>query len=151
MILTLESSLFWFLLGIALLVIELIMPGFVVIFFGIGAIITAGVSYAGLTDNTAVQIVIFIVSSVISLLLFRRKWSESFKGKVARKMKAGESIDDISGQKAIVKEDIIPSKLQGKIEFNGTLWEVECDDEIKAGEIVEITERKNVKLKVKKI
>jgi membrane protein implicated in regulation of membrane protease activity len=150
MIFSINDSLFWFLLGIALMLLELLMPGFVVIFFGIGAIITAAITYFGLSGNLTVQIVIFLVTSIVSLVLFRRKWSASFKGVVARKFKQGESIDNIIGKKAVVKEDIIPGKLQGKVEFNGTMWDVECDEHVKAGGVVEIIEQKNLKLKVKK-
>jgi len=150
MIFELKNSLFWFLLGIALMVIELIMPGFVVIFFGIGALMTAIVSYFGVTDNIIYQIIIFLATSVITLVLFRKKWSSSFKGNVARKIQKGESIDNIIGQKALVTEEIVPGKLNGKVEFNGTLWEAQSEEHIKPGEVAEIISRKDLKLIVKK-
>jgi len=35
------SALLWFLLGLGVMALELVLPGFVIIFFGIGAWITA--------------------------------------------------------------------------------------------------------------
>jgi membrane protein implicated in regulation of membrane protease activity len=150
MILSMDSSLFWFLLGIALMVLELVLPGFVVIFFGFGAIITALLTYTGILNDIILQLAVFIVSSVIILVIFRRRWSSSFKGNVSRKIKEGESIDNTIGDKVLVKKDIIPGKLGGKVEYNGTIWDADSDEEIKAGEIAIITERNSIRIKVKK-
>ena len=56
--------------------------------------------------------------------------------------------DEFVGHKAVVKEKIIPG-LQGKVEFNGTLWKADADIEIKEGNPVEIIQKENITLKVK--
>jgi len=150
MILSMNSSLFWFLLGIALMLLELVMPGFVVIFFGFGAVITAILSYFGIVNDIILQLTVFIVSSILSLVIFRKRWSSSFKGNVARTLKKGESIDNIAGDKVIVKKEIIPGKLGGKVEYNGTNWDADSDEHINEGEVALIVERNNLRLKVKK-
>lgn len=150
MILSMDSSLFWFLLGIALMVLELVLPGFVVIFFGIGALITALFTYFGILNDTILQLTVFIITSVITLLIFRKRWSSSFRGNVSRKIKDGESIDSVIGDKVLVKEDIIPGKLDGKVEYNGTIWDADSEEFIKAGEVAVIVERNSIRIKVKK-
>lgn len=150
MILSLNSSLFWFLLGIALMLLELVLPGFVVIFFGFGALITALLSYLGIINDIILQLAVFIVSSLLTLLIFRRRFSSSFKGNVSRTLKKGESIDNIAGDKVIVTAEIIPGQLGGKVEYNGTTWDADSDENIKTGEVALIVERNNLRLKVKK-
>jgi inner membrane protein len=150
MILSINSSLFWFLLGIALMLLELVLPGFVVIFFGFGALITALLSYLGIVNDIIFQLAVFIVSSLLTLAIFRKRFSSSFKGNVARTLKKGESIDNIAGDKVIVRAEIIPGQLGGKVEYNGTAWDADSDENIKSGEVAIIIERNNLRLKVKK-
>lgn len=68
-----QSELYWFLLGLALLLSELILPGFVIMFFGIGAWITALCILLGITENFNVQLLIFLGSSLLTLVLFRKR------------------------------------------------------------------------------
>jgi membrane protein implicated in regulation of membrane protease activity len=147
----LSNSMVWFILGIVLMAAELIVPGFIVFFFGIGALVTAGLSYFGIVENFALQMVIFLASSIISLFIFRKKFSSSFKGGVSHVMKPGESLDSIKGAKAVVVADIKADGVHGRVEFNGTIWEADADEFIKKGEVVEIIERNNLRIKVKKV
>jgi membrane protein implicated in regulation of membrane protease activity len=146
-----DLALFWFLLGIFFLLIELLHYGFIFFFFGIGALITSLITWLGITDSLSIQIIIFIASSVISLILFRRKLSKVFKGKVTGKISDEKSIDDIKGERVIVVSDIIPNSLGGKVEFHGTVWEASADVPIKKGQVVEIVDRVVLTLKVKPI
>jgi membrane protein implicated in regulation of membrane protease activity len=147
---TFNMTLFWFLLGIALFIIELLVPGFILVFFGVGAWITAICHWTGLTSNFTVEVTIFIVSSVLTLLLFRKNMANFFKGKESGKM-TEEEFEAIKGKKAVVRIDIKPGMVGGKVEFNGTLWNAESDFDIQKDEVVEIVERKNLLLKVKPV
>lgn len=146
-----NTSLAWFILGIVLMAAELIVPGFIIFFFGIGALVTAGLSYFGIVDNFALQMVIFLGTSILSLFIFRRKFSSSFKGDVSHVMKPGEMLDNIRGAKAVVIADIKADGVHGRVEYNGTVWEADADEFIPKGEVVEILERINLRLKVKKV
>lgn len=141
------SVLFWFILGVVLFIIELVVPGFVLMFFGIGAWITAILTWAGVIQSFPWQVVIFISSSVITLFLFRSRLSNYFKGKSSD---SEDSLISVKGQKAIVKKEITPGELGGKVEFNGTRWNAEAEEFIPEGTVVQIVERKNLVLKVKK-
>ena len=64
-------SLLWFLLGVLFLVAELIIPGFVLIFFTAGCWVTALTVW--LTDiDLSIQILIFTVSSLVLLFTLRK-------------------------------------------------------------------------------
>lgn len=144
-----SAGLYWFLLGMLLVLSELALPGFVVIFFGVGAWITALCAWIGIAGGFNSQLVIFLLSSVLSLFLFRKQSRGHFKGIVSGKLNDVSQLDNVRGERVMVIEDIIPGKLPGKIEFHGTIWNAEADQEIKKGTTVEIVERNNLTMKVK--
>lgn len=145
------SPLFWLIIGLALMLLEMAAPGFILFFFGIGGLVTSLVALIGLED-IALQMVIFIVTSLVTLLLFRKKWKNIFKGgyKLA-KASGDEQFDDYVGKRAIVKKDINPEGIGGKIEFHGTLWNAIADTFIAEGKTVEIISRENLVYKVREI
>lgn len=141
-------TLMWFFVGLFLVLAELAAPGFIIIFFGIGAWITTIMILLGLAPTFNIQLLIFLFSSVASLLLFRKKGKQIFEGKVSGMLKPGQSIDEIKGGKAVVMRAIQPPKT-GRVEYHGTLWEAQSDVAIPDGAIVEIIERVNLTLRVK--
>ncbi len=143
----LRPEIIWFLVGLALLIMEFILPGLIIAFFGIGAWVVAIVCL--LTDigiNT--QLIIFIVASVLSLLCLRKWLKGVFLGHTVSRQNLKENLEEFIGQKAVVKEKIIP-KAGGKVEFHGTNWEAEADEEIAAETVVEIIGKENITLKVR--
>jgi membrane protein implicated in regulation of membrane protease activity len=127
----LRPEIIWFLVGLVLLIMEFILPGLIIAFFGVGAWIVALVCL--ITDigiNT--QLIIFIVASVLSLLCLRRWLKGVFLGHTVSKQNLKENLEEFIGQKAVVKEKITP-KAGGKVEFHGTDWEAEADEEIAEG------------------
>jgi len=94
------------------------------------------------------QLIIFIVSSVLSLLLLRRWLKGVFLGHTVSKQDLKENLEEFVGQRAVVKEKIVP-KVGGRVEFHGTNWEAQADEEIAEGTVVEIIGKDNITLKVK--
>ncbi len=143
----LRPEIIWFLIGLALFIMEFVLPGLIIAFFGVGAWIVALVCLiADIGINT--QLIIFILSSVLSLL-FLRKWLKGvFIGHAVSKQNPAENLEEFIGQKAVVKEEITP-KAGGKVEFHGTNWLAEADEEIAEGTVVEIVGKDNITLKVK--
>jgi inner membrane protein len=139
-----RSELFWFILGLVLFLLELVIPGFFIFFFGLGAWITALVclfSEPGLN----VQIIIFAFTSVITLSVLRRMIRQKF---FFNRGSESESIEDeFTGREAIAKSDFGGNKT-GKVEFKGTIWKAESKFEIREGQTVIIIEKENIKLLV---
>jgi membrane protein implicated in regulation of membrane protease activity len=146
-----QSELYWFLLGLALMLSELALPGFVIIFFGIGAWVTAFCIWLGVANAFNTQLVIFLLSSVVALVLFRKQGKRYFQGRVSGQVDDVRRLDELKGEHALVIEDIVPTNLSGKVELHGTNWNAQADQEIKKGTPVEILERDNLTLKVKPI
>lgn len=138
----------WFIIGILFLFAELIMPGFIIFFFGIGALVTALCTLLFGIENVAVQILIFIASSMLSLVFLRNFFSKLFKGKVDAK---GKVNDEFIGRKVMVVREIKPNSLKGKVELNGALWEADSEYYIPKDAVVEVIGRKDLTLIVKPV
>ena len=140
-----RPELFWFLIGLVLFLLELVIPGFFIFFFGLGAWITALVCLIG-EPRTNLQIIIFAVTSILSLIALRRIIQEKFfysKGNLSDEVE-----DEFTGKEALATTDIGPDK-KGKIEFKGTTWKAESKSEIKEGQTAIIIEKENFTLIVK--
>jgi len=146
-----SAELLWFLLGLGLVLAELALPGFVIIFFGIGAWVTAFCVWVGFLDEVSGQLIVFLVSFVASLILFRKQGKNYFQGRVSGKVDDVSRLDDVQGEKAMVVEEIVPNSLRGKVEFRGTVWNADADMTISKGTPVEVVERTDLTLKVKPI
>ena len=145
----LKPELIWFLVGMLLLLAEFIIPGLIVLFFGIGAWIVAGVCL--LTEvSLNVQLGIFMGSSVLSLVLLRSWLKGMFIGHVKAKQDLTEDLQEFVGERAVVKE-AITARLAGKVELHGTNWSAEASEAIAEGAVVEVVAKDNLTLKVKAV
>ena len=145
----LTPEIIWFLVGLVLLILEFVMPGLIIGFFGVGAWIVALVCLINdIGINT--QLALFIASSVLSLLFLRRWLKGVFLGHEGSKQDLTHNLDEFVGQRAVVKEKILP-KLGGKVEFHGSDWEARAEEEIAEGTAVEIVGKDNITLKVKAV
>jgi len=109
----------WILLGLALLAIEIIVPGGIIfLFFGASAIVVGILAAAGL-EPLWLQAVVFSVMSVVSLLTMR--------GPILRRMQArsseADTVDSLIGENLVLTERIAPNG-KGKGELRGTSWSV---------------------------
>ncbi len=144
-----NPALVWFIIGLVLLVLELLTPGLVIIFFGLGAwIVAVACLWKPLPINT--QLIIFIIASPVILLILRNRFKSLFSGYSSGVQNPNKNMEDFIGSKAIVKETIAAHQ-GGKVELNGTLWSAEADEEIAVGSNVLVVSRKNLLLQVKKV
>jgi inner membrane protein len=140
----LRPELLWFLIGLALFLLELLIPGFIIFFFGVGAWVTALACLIG-TPDANLQIIIFAVISVLSLIALRRLIQKKFFYSKGNNSEAVE--DEFTGKECIAITDFGKDK-KGKVEFKGTLWNAESDSEIQEGKAVIIIKIENLVLKV---
>jgi inner membrane protein len=139
-----KPEIVWFIIGLVLFLLELVLPGFVIFFFGVGAWITAILCL--ITEpGINLQVIIFAVTSVLSLLIFRKMIQKKFF--YIREDRSDAVEDEFTGKEAVAKSDF-GSDGNGKVEFKGTSWKAESTSEIKAGQTVVILEKENFKLKV---
>jgi len=138
----------WLIAAVILLVLEFAIPGVLVIFFSFGALVLMLLTWIFPSLPLNFQLIIFLIISVLSLILMRRKLKKVFRGKKTTTSDSDES-DEIIGKTVTVTVDITP-KSAGRISLNGTEWTAESTEECKTGERVIITGRESLVLKVKK-
>lgn len=140
-----RPDLFWFLLGLFLILLELALPGFVVIFFGLGAWITALICLVA-NPGLDLQIIIFFITSILSLAFLRKMLrNRFFKGESDSPATLEE---EFLNKKAVALSDIKKGET-GQVEFKGSSWEATAEDDIKNGEVVIITGKESIILNVK--
>jgi inner membrane protein len=137
-----RPELIWFIIGLGLFLLELVIPGFFIFFFGLGAWVTAIVCLIG-EPGTNLQIIIFAVTSVFSLIGLRRIIQKKFF--YSKENKSEEVEDEFTGKEALSTTDFGPGK-KGKVEFKGTTWKAESSSAVKEGQSVVIIEKENFTL-----
>jgi membrane protein implicated in regulation of membrane protease activity len=107
----------WLLLGLALMVAELATPGgFYLVFFGTAAAVVGLLSVGDLAGPPPMQMALFAVLSVMSLLLFRSRLLKWFQPDPQR-----PPVDQLVGEIGVTQEDLAPGQV-GRIELRGTAW-----------------------------
>jgi inner membrane protein len=137
-----RPELFWFILGLGLFLLELVMPGFIIFFFGLGAWITALICLVG-HPGINLQIIIFAVTSTLLLIALRKIIQNKFLN--SKGTRSDDVDDEFTGKEAVAKIDFGGLK-QGKVEFKGTSWTAESVSEIAEGQRVIIIEKDSFKL-----
>jgi membrane protein implicated in regulation of membrane protease activity len=134
----------WFALGLVLFLLEFAVPGLILFFFGVGAWVTAVISFFfDISINS--QLLVFLATSILTVLLFRN-W---FKKLLWERRSSNDFVDDeFLGKTAVVEKTITPFE-NGKVAFRGTSWEAGSDVTIEAGEKVIITGNNSIILIVK--
>ena len=91
-----KPELVWFIAGLAMLLLEFIIPGLIIFFFGVGAFVVALLCiFFDIPINY--QLLIFLGSSVLLLVILRRELSNTFMGHVGFTMDTAENLDDFTG------------------------------------------------------
>lgn len=142
----LNIAVIWFIIGLVFFLLEFVIPGFILFFFGIGAWIVAIISlFADISTN--IQLIIFLTSSIVSVLLFRN-W---VKVKLGINKKSPQVLEDEFVGKTAKAETPIAPGMNGKVYFKGTSWDASSDDTIAAGDNVVITGNRSILLIVRSI
>jgi inner membrane protein len=108
----------WALVGLGLLAAEVVTPGaFFFLFFGLGALVVAGLAAAAVVLDASGQWLSFSLVSVALLAMFRRPLVRRIGS--ARGTAVGT--ETIVGEAAVLLDDL-PAHGVGKAELRGTTW-----------------------------
>lgn len=127
--------LIWLGIGVVFIIAELVVPAFIIIFFGIGALVAGATAFFG--ASVPVQIVVFGAASLVLIVLLRRVMASTFSGGEAGDEDAAA---DPAGSLAEVAEAISPAR-PGRIKFQGSFWTALCAEPVEAGSMVRIVKR----------
>ena len=134
----------WLILAGVFFVIEAFTIGFLVFWFGIGALLAMIVSI--FTDNIFLQSAVFIISSTI-LLFFTRPFVNRF----SKNNNVQTNAFSIIGKKGIVTQTIDPISGKGQVKVGSEKWSAKSlnNSKIEEGLEVEVVEIDGVKAVVK--
>lgn len=135
---------FWLIVAGLFFVGEIFTLGFLIFWFGIGALFAMIVSF--FTTNIIIQTTVFLITSTIFILS-----TKPLVKKFVDVKKTNTNVFSIIGKKALVIKDIDPIHSSGQIKLNGEVWsaETENDEIIKEGSEVEVLKINGVKAIVK--
>ncbi|MDB5262216.1 MAG: hypothetical protein JWQ14_1497 [Adhaeribacter sp.] len=137
-----NPAILWFVLGLVFLLAELAMPGLIILFFGVGAWITA-LAYLVFDFGFNSQLAIFISSSLLCLALLRR-----FLVKDKSSSATNELNQEFVGHTCTVSDSILPGPEGGRVKFRGSNWKAISHVPVAAGETVRIIAQDSIVLVV---
>lgn len=112
---------YWIILFIVLLVVEILTLGLTTIWFAIGAL---GAGLASLvTDSLVIQIIVFVVVSVATLIFTRPLVKKHFNNS-----RVATNANRYIGESGMVIEDINTLTATGRVEVKGQEWAAKTAD-----------------------
>nr|QIM10781.1 membrane protein [uncultured Alphaproteobacteria bacterium] len=128
----------WMSIGLALVLLEFIVPGTYLVWFGFSAFVMAAVvslEVLSLTEQVVIFSIVSAVFAVIGLYVYR---------KIIKKLKVPRDtvhLNDPAAQYTGRSFKLVQDAVDGrsKVAIGDTVWLVECKDGLKAGDIVKIT------------
>lgn len=139
------EPMYWLLIFVVLLVIEILTMGLTTIWFAGGALVAFVVGLVGM--GTIVQVIVFVIVSLVLLFLTR-----PFAVKYFNKDREKTNAESLLGQQAVVTETVDTLQAKGVVVVNGLEWSArtrEANGCIPKDSIVVIEEIQGVKLIVR--
>ena len=132
----------WLGLLVLFLAVEFATAQLTTVWFAAGALVSLLLASFGV-DNLAIQIIVFTLVSLVSLILTRplvKKWT--------RAKKQPTNADMVIGEEAVVTETISNTDGKGLAKVNGAIWSARSVDDsiIPAGKTVTVRKIEGVKL-----
>ena len=128
-ILSLINPLFWLILAIVFIIIELSTAALITIWFALSAILLIFISFLEITFLN--QVLIFLLIAIVLLLLTRPVLQKKLL-----KNKVNTNVDSLIGKTALVTKTITQFE-KGEIKINGLNWSAKAEND---GQIAENTE-----------
>jgi membrane protein implicated in regulation of membrane protease activity len=142
----------WTVLGVILIIAEIFTPGFVLLWFGVGALAAAFAGLVGVTSLT-VQFLIFIIVSVSLTAASRTIFVNYFsREKTGSDLKTG--VDALPGQIGTVVSSSKGALNEGAVKVYGSTWTAypaEGEEPLEAGDRVEVSRVQGASIYVRRI
>lgn len=142
----------WMILGIILIVAEIFTPGFVLLWFGVGALVAAFAGLVGVT-SLPLQFLIFAIVSTALTAASRTIFVNYFsREKTDSDLKSG--VDSLPGQTGIVVSSSRGALNEGAVKVFGSTWTAypaEGEEPLEAGERVAVERVQGASIYVRRV
>lgn len=128
---------FWIILGVILIVAEIFTFGFMLFWFGIGALAAALAGWLGL--GLGLQFLIFAVASIALTFMSRTIFANLYRNKDENALKSG--MDNLPGQIGTVTVSSRGALHEGAVKVYGSIWTafpIDGKKPLEEGEKVEV-------------
>ncbi len=133
----------WIIAFIVLIFIELITVNLVSIWFAIGSIAAYVTTF--FTDNFMIQLIVFVIVSIISLLAMK-----PLTKKIRNRKYEPTNLDRVIGEEGVVTKDI-SKNTYGEVKVSGSIWTATSKKAISKGTQVKVLKIDGVKLLVEEV
>ena len=130
----------WLAFGLVLIGMELVLPSFTIVWFGLGACLVGLILLAAPGTPVSVQLLVWASASAACTWF----WFRYFKPKMADRTKAGMSREAIVGETGMILRGVASSLERGRIRFavpvlGAEEWDFISDDPLRAGDYARVT------------
>lgn len=115
------------------------VPGVVLVFFGMAAWFVALLAWSGLVGDTTMQLLVFVIASPLLLFGLRRYVKGWFVGDSDKNNQ--DMLEEFLGREVKVLADIPGGQATGKVELKGAEWRARSGTAISRGCLARVTER----------
>jgi membrane protein implicated in regulation of membrane protease activity len=138
-------AVYWLVLGLALMVLELFNPGAFMLWLGLGALLTAGVVMLVTDLATVWQIIAFGLFSLVAILAYREWRRRNPRVEASDRPLLNQRAAQLVGEVHVLAEPIIDGR--GRLKIGDAFWSVFGPDQV-AGTRVRIIATDGVSLTV---
>lgn len=141
----------WLVLGMCLIGLELLIPSFTIIWFGLGAVAVALLILVVPSVPLWLQVLLWAIASV----LFTLMWFKYLRPKNSR-THAGQSKEALVGETGIIIRGTADSYAKGTVRFRIAIlgadeWTCFADEPLNVGDTVQVEDIEGQMLKVRKL
>ena len=122
--------LIWIICGVVMMLLELLVPGGIIIFLGLAAVVVGTLLYFGWITSLFTSFTSWFLISIIFLLFLRALFSKYFGGNYSIQ-NTNEDLDLVGVQVTVI-EDIFPYR-KGSVKLREVVWTAKSDETIRAG------------------
>lgn len=133
----------WIIAFLVLILIELVTVNLVSIWFAIGSIAAYITTF--FTDNFMIQLIVFVIVSIISLLAMK-----PLTKKIRNRKYEPTNLDRVIGKEGVVTKDITKNSY-GEVKVSGSIWTATSKKAISKGTQVKVLKIEGVKLLVEEV
>jgi membrane protein implicated in regulation of membrane protease activity len=137
----------WLYIGAFLMLAEIVSPGFVIFFFGLGAATVAVCKWAFPSMSLAWQLALFSVTSIFYLFVLRRYMKRLFMGDTAESLGLAS---EYVGRLGKVVQAIRPN-VPGRIILGDAEWTAAASELIDVGTEVKVVAQDNLTMRVERV
>ncbi|MHA7879843.1 MAG: NfeD family protein [Saccharospirillum sp.] len=143
-----SAAFVWIVIGIILILSELLATSIVAVFIGVGALLTGVLLHFGVIESLTLQLVVFGVTSLGTLIVARKRFHQWFGGFSMDQGEAHTQFRQDLGERVIVEKDFVHGS--GRVKLNGVSWDALSDDELKQGDVAWVVANEGIRLSVTK-